>query len=151
MRNAKGHFSSNRAFQRLDLATGMSREFESRANCHIFPAFLYRLLLYQLFLDHLKTHNSSNHPPYPTEIFFLGINLLPQNTHDPYPTSTTQKRHPIFLKSHEAHGHRILNQNPPHPMPTIPINPQTSSTIPINLQTPSSSEQRSRSFFRPPT
>ena len=33
MRNAKGHFSSNRAFLRLDLATRMSYEFETQANC----------------------------------------------------------------------------------------------------------------------
>ena len=33
MRNARGQFSSNKAFWRLDLATGTSREFESRANC----------------------------------------------------------------------------------------------------------------------
>ena len=33
MRNVKGQFSSNRAFWRLDLATGMRHEFESQANC----------------------------------------------------------------------------------------------------------------------
>ena len=33
MRNMKSQFSSNRAFYRLDLATGTSLEFESRANC----------------------------------------------------------------------------------------------------------------------
>ena len=32
IRNTKGQFSSNKAFWRLDLTTGMSREFESRAN-----------------------------------------------------------------------------------------------------------------------
>ena len=33
MRNARGQFSSNRAFWRLDLAIGTSRNFELRANC----------------------------------------------------------------------------------------------------------------------
>ena len=33
MRNAKSQLQPNRAFWRLELATGMSREFELRANC----------------------------------------------------------------------------------------------------------------------
>ena len=33
IRNTKGQFSSNKVFWRLDLTTGTSREFESRANC----------------------------------------------------------------------------------------------------------------------
>ena len=33
MRNAKSQFQPNRAFWRLELVTGTSREFESRANC----------------------------------------------------------------------------------------------------------------------
>ena len=33
MRNAKSQLQPNRAFWRLDLATGTSREFKSQANC----------------------------------------------------------------------------------------------------------------------
>ena len=33
MRNAKSQLQPNKAFWRLELSTGTSREFESRANC----------------------------------------------------------------------------------------------------------------------
>ena len=81
---------------------------------------------------------ASKDPPYPqTNRHFLPWNRSPSSDHrfdtnHPHPTPTTQKQRPICHGSHQAHGHRFLNLNPPYP------------------QTSSSSEQRSSSFLRPP-
>ena len=89
--------------------------------CHLFPTFLYQLLLDQTNgKPTAKYRIASKDPPYPqTNIHFLPRNRSPSSNHrfdtnHPHPTSTTQKRRPICHGSHQAHGHRFLNQNPPY-------------------------------------
>ena len=70
-------------------------------------------VLYQLLLDQthkLATNSKSSiashliyRPTIPTN---RSLDLLPQTTDLPHPTSTTQKRPPICRGSHQAHGHR---------------------------------------------